>query len=106
MWFFRLFLWWISREQQLCEALVRASARRSDDAQLRALEAEGFDVSAAREVLAALDAEEAPMPLAPESEPQIAPTQTEQPVPAKRPPGRPKKLAAPGVPFPNGRPTH
>jgi hypothetical protein len=103
VWLFRLLFWWFSRQQRLCEALLKTSVRRSDEAQLKSLEAEGFDVPSARALLATLDAEDAPTALAPPSSPPVAPPPAlPTPPPVKRPPGRPRKAAAPGASFPNG----
>ena len=104
MWLFHLVFWWFGRELRLCEALLKASVRRKDEAQLKTLEAEGFDVSTARQVLAALDAEDAPKALDPPPPPPVAPPPALPTPTAKRPPGRPRKAAAPGAPFQNGPP--
>lgn len=104
MFFFRLLLLWFSRQQRLWEALLKASLRRNDEAQLNALEAEGFDVSTARALLATLDAEDAPKALAPPPAPPVTPPPALPTPTAKRPPGRPRKSATPGAPFQNGSP--
>jgi hypothetical protein len=101
--YFRLLLLWFSRQQRLCDALLKAWIRRNDEAQLKALEAEGFDVSTARALLASLDAEDAPKPSAPPTTPPLIPPPALPTPTAKRPPGRPKKSAAPGEPFRDGK---
>ncbi len=103
MWLTRLVLWCFGRELAVLEALFKASRRRDEQRYLEQLEADGIDVSAARALLARLDAEDAPTalappPSAPVAQPPALPTPT-----AKRPPGRPRKGAVPGAPFPNGQ---
>jgi hypothetical protein len=106
VWFFRLVILWFSREQRLCDALVRTWLRRNDEAQLKSLEAEGFDVSDARALLAALEAEDAPKPIASRTTQPLA-TPPALPAPStKRPPDQPKKTAGPGASFRSGKPAH
>ncbi len=102
MWLFRVVLWWFGREQRLCEALIKASIRRNEQTQLQALESEGIDVTAARELLAALDADEAPKAISPPPPPAVTQTPALPSPATKRPPGRPKSVA-PGEPFRNGK---
>jgi hypothetical protein len=104
VWLTRLVLWCFGREIAVLEALFKASRRRDEQRYLEELEADGVDVSAARTLLAALDAEDAPKPIAPPIAPAVAPPPALPSPTAKRRPGRPRKAAAPGAPFQNGSP--
>jgi hypothetical protein len=105
VWLSRLFLWWFGRELAVLEPLFKATRRRDEQRHLAELEAEGVDVSAARELLVALDAKDAPKAIALPTTPPVAPPTALSAPPVKRPPGRPAKAAAPGVPFRDGKST-
>ena len=106
MWLTRLVLWCFGRELAVLEALFKASRRRDEQRYLEQLEADGVDVSAARALLAALDAEDAPKPIAPPTTPPVAPPPALPAPSTKRPPDQPKKPAGPGAQFRSSKPAH
>jgi hypothetical protein len=106
LWLFHWFIGCVRRELAVYAALLEASLRREDQRLLEKLESGGIDVSAARALLAALDAEDAPKPIAlPTNKPVTPPPALPAPS-TKRAPDQPKKPAGPGAPFRSSKPAH
>jgi hypothetical protein len=98
-----LVLWCFGRELAMLEALSKASRRSDEQRYLAELEADGVDVSAARALLAALDAEDAPKAIAPPTTQSVTPAPALRAPEVKQPSGRPGKAAVPGARFRDGK---